>query len=273
MNVSRGLCILLLILNAAARAADDPRAVLQNIGFDQNLGRQLPLDLKFTNENGDVVSLSTYFAQKPVILTLVYHDCPMLCGAELHGLITCLRPMTFTPGNEFNILTVSFNPDETTTLSAAKKAEYIKEYGRPNAAAGWHFLTGNKDSIETLTKAVGFRYRYDEASKQFAHASGIVLVTPEGKTSRYFYGVEYYPRELKLGLIEASQNRIGNLTDQVLLYCYRYDPMTGRYGIVILNVLRVAGLLTVFCLGTFMTVMFLRDKRMNHIPKSSKEAT
>ena len=245
------------------RAGNDPREVLERIGFDQKLDAQVPLDLPFMDESGKTVALKDYFKNgKPVILALVYHACPMLCGAGQNGLVTCLRAIPYTAGKEFEILTVSFNPAETTMLSAAKKAEYIKSYGRAGAASGWHFLTGDKTSIDALTQAVGYRYVYDPDTKQFAHPSGLVLLTPHGRISRYYYGIEYYPRDIDFGIVEASQNRIGTLTDQVLLYCYRYDPMTGKYGLVIINVLRLAGILTVVALGSFVAVMIRRDVRL-----------
>lgn len=269
------VCVLIVCCAkfATVRAAGDPREVLQRIGFDQKLDAQVPLDLAFQDESGKTVTLNEYFQHgKPVILALVYHDCPMLCGAEQNGLVTCLRAMPYSAGNEFEILTVSFNPADTASLSAAKKSEYIKSYGRAGAAEGWHFLTGNKASIDTLTSAVGFRYSYDPAIQQFAHPSGLVLLTPQGRVSRYFYGIEYYPRDLDFGILEASQNRIGTLSEQVLLYCYRYDPMTGKYGLVIINILRLAGILTVVALGSFMAVMIRRDRRLkkNDVGRASE---
>lgn len=262
MTNLRILCLLVMAAVTCLAMAEDPRAIIRGIGFDQNLNRSLPLELTFKDETGTPVPLKKYISDKPVILTLVYHGCPMLCGAELHGLVTCLRAMSYSAGKEFEILTISFDPNETTSLSAAKKAEYVREYGHPGAQAGWHFLTGDQASIDALTQVVGFRYRYDAISKTYGHASGIVILTPQGTISRYYFGVEYYPRDITLALVEASQNKIGNLADQVLLYCYRYDPMTGRYGLVILNILRFSAVLTVLILGTFMVAMFVRDRRL-----------
>jgi len=259
------VCLLMVCAEMLANvcAADDPREVLKRIGFDQNLDAQVPLDLAFRDEFGKTVTLSDYFKHgKPVLLALVYHDCPMLCGAEQNGLVTCLRAMPYSAGNEFEVLTVSFDPAESTTLSVEKKSEYLKSYGRASAAEGWHFLTGDKASIDALTSAVGFRYVYDPVIRQFAHPSGLVLLTPQGRVSRYFYGIEYYPRDIDFGILEASQNKIGTLSEQVLLYCYRYDPMTGKYGFVIINILRLAGILTVVGLASFMAVMIRRERRL-----------
>jgi protein SCO1/2 len=263
MTRFRPLFVIVLILAAQLMAGDSPRETIERIGFDQHLDQQIPLTLTFKDENEKSVALGDYFGKRPVIITLVYNACPMLCGAAQNGLVTCLRTMPYSPGNEFEVLTISFDPDEKTALSVQKKAEYMKSYGRAGADQGWHFLTGDKDSIDALTKSVGYRYAYDEKSKQYAHASGIVLLTPGGKISKYYYGIEYYPRDLSLGIIEASQNKIGTLTDQVLLYCYRYDPMTGKYGIVILNVLRIAGILTVLVLGSYIALTGRRDTRLN----------
>ena len=251
---------LLLLAGAAATHADEARpAILDNVSIDQRLNEQLPLDLVFRDEAGQPVELGRYFGRRPVILTLVYYDCPMLCTLVLNGLVSALGVLSFDVGDQFDVVTVSFNPQDTPELAAAKKAHYLQRYGRPTAAQGWHFLTGEAASIERLTRAVGFRYAYDPEQKQFAHAAGIVVLTPQGRIARYFYGVEYAPRDLRLGLVEAADNRIGSPVDQLLLFCFHYDPATGKYGPIIMNVMRLAGVLTVLALGTFIVVMRRRD--------------
>jgi len=235
--------------------------VLRDIGIDQRLNEQVPLDLVFRDETGKLVRLGDYFGEKPVILSLVYYECPMLCTLVLNGLLKSLRALSFDVGKEFNVVTVSFHPGEIPTLAAAKKAEYIQHYSRAGAAEGWHFLTGEAGSIKRLAQAVGFRYIYDAKQNQFAHASGIMVLTPQGRLSHYFYGIEYSPRDLRLSLVEASANKIGSPVDQLLLYCYHYDPTTGKYGVIIMNVIRLAGLGTVLALGAFMVVMFRRDRK------------
>ncbi len=236
-------CILLL-----AAAAVSPRVVQaqqedlrKKVGFDQRLDEQVPLDLAFTDETGNSVKLSDYFGQKPVILVLAYYRCPMLCTQVLNGLTKSLRELNFTVGKEFTVLTVSFDPRETPELAAAKKKTYLDSYGRPGAEEGWHFLTGKQPAIDALTKAVGFRYAYDAKNDQFVHAAGIVILTPKGKISRYFRDIAFPVRDLRLGLVESSANKIGSPTDQILLYCCHYDPETGTYTASILNLVRAAG--------------------------------
>jgi protein SCO1 len=229
---------------------------LKNVGIEQHLNQQIPPDLSFRDETGKAVQLRDYFGKKPMILNLVYYQCPMLCGEVLSGLESALRVLKFDVGKEFDVLTVSFDPKETPEMAAAKKAEYLRRYGRPSAAQGWHFLTGPATSIDALTKAAGFQYQYDSKSGQFAHATAIVLLTPEGKIAQYYYGVEFAPKDLRLGLIQASQNKIGTVVDQVLLYCYHYDPDTGKYGAIISRVLQLAAGATVLILGAFLVVMF-----------------
>lgn len=227
-----------------------PKA-LSEVGLDQKLDQQLPLDLVFRDESGQEVQLGKYFGQKPVILALVYYDCPMLCTQILNGMVTSFRVLPFQVGKEFDVVTVSFDPRETSELAATKKkvyVNYLPEKMRAGATNGWHFLTGDQASIAKLTDAVGFRYRYDEATKQFAHASGIMVATPHGKLSRYFYGIEYAPRDLRLGLIESSANKIGSPADQLLLYCYHYDPATGKYGAAVMKIMRIAGVITVLAI-------------------------
>jgi protein SCO1 len=229
---------------------------LKNVGIEQNLNEQIPPGLAFRDETGRTVTLGDYFSKKPMILNLVYYQCPMLCGEVLTGLESALRVLKFDVGKEFDVLTVSFDPKETPAMAAAKKAEYLKRYGRPGAAAGWHFLTGPAGSIDALTKAAGFQYQYDPKSGQFAHATAIMILTPGGKIAQYYYGVEFAPKDLRLGLIQASENKIGTVVDQVLLYCFHYDPDTGKYGAIISRVLQLAAGATVLILGTFLVLMF-----------------
>lgn len=245
---------------ASAESADKPD-VLRNVDFEQHLDAPLPLDLPFVDETGAAVTLGSYFGKRPVVLVLAYYECPMLCTLVLNGLTSALRAVSFDIGSQFDVVTVSFDPREGPDLAAAKKAAYLKEYRRPGAEKGWHFLTGEESSIRALTEAVGFRYAFDPESKQFAHAAGIVVATPEGRLSRYFYGVEFPPRDLRLGLVEAAEGRIGNAIDQILLYCFHYDPKTGRYSAVALNTIRAGGLLTVALLGSFIVVMLRRERR------------
>jgi protein SCO1/2 len=231
---------------------------LKSVGIEQHLDEQVPLDLAFRDETGKSVRLKDYFAGKPVILNLVYYQCPMLCGEVLAGLESALRVLKFDVGKEFDILTVSFDPRETPEMATKKKAELLQRYGRAGAENGWHFLTGPQDSIDALTKAAGFQYQYDPRTGQFAHATAIVILTPEGKIAQYYYGVEYAPKDLRLGLIQASQSKIGNLADQVLLYCYHYDPATGKYGAVITRVLQLSGGVTVLALGALLLLLIRR---------------
>lgn len=237
-----------------------PKA-LQEVGIEQKLDQQLPLDLVFRDESGQEVKLGQYFGKKPVVLSFVYYDCPMLCTQVLNSMVTSFRVLPFQVGNEFDVVTVSFDPRETSVLATAKKkvyVDYLPERMRAGATSGWHFLTGDQASIEKLTSAVGFHYRYDEATKQFAHASGIMLTTPGGKLSRYFYGVDYPARDLRLGLIESSENKIGSPVEQLLLYCYHYDPSTGRYGLVVMRIVRVAGVATL--LGIVAMLLLLKAR-------------
>jgi protein SCO1/2 len=237
---------------------------LKNVGIQQNLNGQIPADLIFKDETGKTVRLGDYFGQKPMILSLVYYKCPMLCGEVLSGLSSALKVLKFNVGDEFNVLTVSFDPNDTPELGAAKKAEYMERYGRPGAGAGWHFLTGPQGSIDALTKAAGFQYQYDPKTEQFAHSTAIMVLTPEGKIAQYYYGVEYAPKDLRLGLIQASQNKIGTVVDQVLLYCYHYDPNTGKYGAVISRILQLSAMATVLILGAFMVVLFRHGSDAEH---------
>lgn len=234
--------------------------VLRDVGFEQRLGESIPLDLVFRDDAGKTVRLGDYFGARPVILTMAYYQCPMLCGLVLDGLAQSLRGLRFDLGEQFVVVTVSVDPHETPAHAALKKRQALRSYARPGAAEGWHFLTGEDASIRQLTQVVGFRYAYDEANGQFAHAAGLAVLTPEGKIARYLYGIEFAPRDVRLALVEAAAGQIGSAIDQVLLFCSRYDPTTGRYGLVIMNVLRLAGLLTVAALGGFIAVMFRRER-------------
>ena len=236
--------------------------ILRNVGFDQRLNEQVPLDIPFVDDEGQPVTLGKYFGDnKPVILVLAYYRCPMLCTQVLNGLVQGMREMPFTIGKEFRVVTVSFDPHETTEMAAAKRRTYLHSYGKPEAAEGWHFLTGSQQSISRLTRAVGFRYAYDPLSDQFAHAAGIVLLTPTGKISRYFYDVHYSGRDLRLGLVEASRNKIGSPIDQILLFCFHYDPTAGKYGAAIMNLVRAGGVLTVIALGVMFGLLMRGEKQ------------
>jgi protein SCO1 len=234
-------------------------AQLKDVGLDQRLNEQVPLDLVFKDDTGKTVQLKEYFRKKPVILALVQYECPMLCTLILNGLVQSLNALVFDVGNQFEVISVSFDARETPELAASKKRAYLKRYLKKDSENGWHFLTAEESSIKELTKSVGFRYTYDPVKNQFAHASGIIVLTPEGKISRYFYGVEYSPRDVKLGLIEASANKIGSPVDQILLFCYHYDPATGKYSPMVYNIVRLGGILTVLALGSFMVTMWRLD--------------
>lgn len=254
--------LLLSSLHAQGLNASNQPDILKKIGIDQRLGEQAPLDLEFYDEAGNTVPLQQYFGEKPVILALVYYNCPMLCNLVLNGLTKNLKPLSFSAGEEFDIISLSFDHRETPALAAEKKKNYLKDYDRASAASGWHFLTGDSVNISRLAEAVGFRYQFDPVTKEYAHAGGIMVLTPQGKLARYFYGVDYPSRDLRLSLVEASENKIGSPVDQLLLYCYHYDPRTGKYGLVIMNVLRLAGIATVLVLVAFVIVMLRRDRKM-----------
>ena len=237
-----------------------PKA-LREIGFDQHLDEPLPLDISFADEQGRAVRLRDYFGARPVVLALVYYDCTMLCTQVLNSLTSALSTLSLDIGKDFDVVTVSFDPREKPPLAAAKKRSYLERYKRPGAEAGWHFLTGEKPAIDRLTSAVGFRYVWDDSLQQFAHPTGIVVLTPDGRLSRYLFGVEYWPRDLRFALIDASAGKIGSPVEQVLLYCYHYDPETGRYGFIVMRAVRLAAAATVLALGAFITVMIRRDRR------------
>jgi protein SCO1 len=266
-----GLALTLVIPAQAQRFASVPYGtpagssptadMLRGVGIEQHLGAQLPLDAVFRDETGRDVKLCDYFGKQPVVLALVYYRCPMLCTQVLNGLLNSSQAVPLEIGRDYQVVTVSFDPRELPELAAQKKDRYVRAYRRAGAATGWHFLTGDKPSIDRLTETVGFRYRFDPKSDQFAHASGIALATPDGRLARYFYGIDYSPDDLRLGLIESSAGRIGSLVDQVLLLCFHYDPLTGKYGMVIADVMRMAGLLTVILLGSFLVVMYRLERR------------
>ncbi len=233
---------------------------LQKVAYEQRLDQQLPLDLPFRDEDGRSVQLRQYFGERPVVLAFVYYECPMLCTQVLNGLTMSLGVLPESVGKEFDVVTVSFDPRETPVLASAKKKAYLDRYGRDGAAAGWHFLTGDQHAITALTDAAGFKYAWDTASNQFAHASGILVTTPQGRVSRYFFGIEYAPRDLKFALMESSAGRIGSLVDQLLLYCYHYDPAKGSYALVAMNAVRVGGAVTVIALAGFVVIALRREK-------------
>jgi protein SCO1/2 len=262
-------CLLLMTTNARAQYAQPPQGgsssqqppdALKNIGIDQRLNNQLPLGATFRDESGRVVKLGDYFGRgRPVVVSLVYYKCPMLCNQVLNGLVSGVRGQQLLVGKDFDVVTVSFDPRETPRDAAEKKKVALNDLRRADdavASAGWHFLTGDKAQIDSLAEAVGFRYAFDERTDQFAHGSGVMVATPRGRLSRYFYGIEYAPRDLKLALVESSEGKIGSAVDQVILYCYHYDPTTGRYGFAIMSAMRVGGVVTVF--GLIALIMILR---------------
>jgi protein SCO1/2 len=248
--------------------ANDKPSVLNGVGIAQHLNQQLPLDLTFTDDAGKQIQLGSYFGKKPAILALVYYQCPMLCSEELNGLTSALQMVDEVPGRDFNIIVISIDPTEGTDLASAKKRSYVRRYGHPETASGWHFMTGAQPNIDALTKAVGFSYIKipgpDGKLTQFAHASSIQIVTPQGKLAQYYMGVEYSPKDLRLGLVEASGNHIGSPVDNILTYCYHYDPQTNKHSLIVARVVQLGGAMTVILLGGFMWIMFRRDYRKAH---------
>src|SRR5215510_2556048 len=265
---------MLLLASASAYAQAAPRgdlgqapnkkpSILEQVGIDPHLNAQVPLDLNFLDEHGQPVQLRQYFGEKPVIITMVYYTCPMLCTQVLAGLTAAMNGMSgFTVGREFNIVTVSFDPKDTPQTALEAKERYLKRYRRAGSEQGWHFLVGRKEQIDALAQALGFRYAWDQENNQYAHASAIMLLTPDGHIAQYRYGIEYAPREIRLGLVEASKGKIGTLVDKLVLYCYHYDPRQGRYGAAIFNILRLSALVTVLVLGGFMLIMFRRERSL-----------
>jgi protein SCO1/2 len=260
--IALGILVLVCPSFAAAQLTDPVQnlgvrpELLKEVGIDQKLNDSVPLDLTFRDEHGTPVELARYFGSKPVILSLVYYNCPMLCTQVLNGLTRSLEQIPMDIGRDFNVVTVSIDPTDKPVLAEAKQAVYVGMYGRPGAAAGWHFLTGDDDQIKRLASAVGFRYAFDADSKQYAHASAIMMLTAEGKISRYFYGIQYPERDVRLGLVEASQGKIGSPVDAVLLFCYHYDPHTGKYGLLISRLIKLAGVLTALVLGIVLFTLF-----------------
>jgi protein SCO1/2 len=243
-------------LNSSSKVSE-----LEGVSIEQNLGTRIPLVLPFFDETGREVALAEYFDDKPVVLVPVYYECPMLCTMVLNGVLKSIRALSFDAGNEYDIVTFSFDPRETHELAKRKKDLYLNKYGREGAEEGWHFLTADSASIARLARAIGFNYRYDEESNQYVHASGIMVLTPDGVISRYFYGIEYSARDLKFGLLEASESRIGSPVDQLLLYCFHYDPTTGKYGVIVMNVVRLAGTTTAVLVIGFIVLMLIRDRK------------
>jgi len=236
-------------------------APLREIGFDQNIGRQLPLNADVVDENGTAGPIGRFFGARPVVLVFAYYTCPMLCSQVVNGLASAVNVLSLQPGRDFDVLVVSFDPRDTAATATAKKAQYLERYTNARAAAASHFLTGSPASIAGLTKAAGFRYAWDEQTQQFAHPTGVIVVTPDGRMARYLFGIEYGPRDLRLALVEASAGKVGTAADTLLLYCFHYDPMTGRYGLVVMRLMRVAGASTALALGAFVVVMLRRERR------------
>jgi protein SCO1 len=271
MNWTRAISgVFALLLGASAASAQavptgtgpasqNVPSILQNVGFEPPLNAHLPLDLAFRDETGRSVQFREYFSQKPVLLALVYYGCPMLCDQTEQGVVGALRMLSFNPGRDYEVVFVSFDPRESPDMAAQKKEVAMTHFRRPETAAGWHFLTGPKESVDALTKAANFRYSFDEKSGLFAHAAGIMLLTPDGRISRYFYGVEYPARDLRLGLVDASAGKIGTPIDRALLFCYRYDPTSARYSASILSIIRLAGILTVLGLVAAILIFRRRD--------------
>ena len=273
-NLVAGLAVFCLLGLSAAAQTQGPGGItpapgdasgakpglLGSVNIEQRLDTQIPLDIPFVEETGKTVRLGDYFGKRPVVLALVYYECPMLCTQVLNGLVSTLGVMKFEPGREFDVVAVSFNPKEGPGLASQKKANYLERYGRPHTAGGWHFLTGTQESIDRLTRAVGFEYAYDPKIKQYAHGAAIEVLTPQGTISKYFFGIEFSARDLRLGIVEASSERIGTLVDDVLLFCYHYDPATGKYGAAVLRMVRVGAVATVLVFLSFLTVSLRREK-------------
>lgn len=264
------LCISFVVPSGMAQAHDivhHSSAVNNLVGFDQRLNEEVPGELRFLDESGKSVTLGSYFAQRPVILALSYFECETLCPLVRHGLVEALRPLTFGAGDQFDVVLVSIDPDETPMTAQLVKQETVANYDRVGSEDGWHFLTGDHDTIDRLAEAIGFRYAYDVERDEYAHASGVVVITPEGRIARYFYGIEYDSQDLRLGVVEASQNRIGSAIDQLLLLCFHYDPTVGKYNFLIMNVVRAAGVITVAAIGLAIFMLSRKD------PQKERTAT
>src|SRR5690242_3579697 len=249
--------------NVGPSAATLP-SVLQNVGFEPPLNGQMPLDVHFRDETGRDVSLREFSGQKPMVLAFVYYSCPMLCDEIQRGVVGTLRMLSFNPGRDYEVVFISFDPQDTTAMAAEKKKAALDRFNRPATASGWHFLTGSEESIEAVTRAANFRFHYDAKAKLFAHASGVMILTPDGRISRYFYGVEYPGRDMRLGLVDASAGKIGSPIDHVLLFCYHYDPSTATYSASILKIIRLGGILTILCLVGGIWISRRREARASH---------
>jgi len=247
------------VASAAVPSGDRP-AALAGVGIDQQIGARLPLDARFRDEDGRAVRLGDFFGEKPVLLVPAYYECPMLCTLVLNGVTSALRALAFDVGDDFTVVTFSFDPRETPELARAKRDAHLREYRRPGAESGWHFLTGDEADIRRLTEAIGFRYAFDPEAGEYAHASGVVVATPDGTVARWFFGVEYAPRDLRLALVEASESRLGSVVDQLLLFCFRYDPHAGRYSGVAMGAVRAGGVLTLLALAGFVAVTMRRER-------------
>ncbi|MEO7191859.1 MAG: SCO family protein [Vicinamibacterales bacterium] len=281
-----GLSLLLLTATASVAQMSAPMSVpppglaataqipmLRDVRIDQKLDNPVPLDVPFVDESGRTVKLGDYFLKRPVVLVLAYYECPMLCTQVINATVSSMKPLTFNANEEFNVLVVSFDPGETPAMARAKRDDFLKRYARPGHDDGIHFLTGRQSSIDALTDAVGFRYAYDKAIDQYAHPAVMTVLTPKGHVSRYLFGIEFAPRDLRFALIDAASERIGNIVDQAMLFCYHYDPETGTYGFAIMTAVRIAGLLTVGGLGTFIFVTLRRDRRQARAVASTAAGT
>jgi protein SCO1/2 len=257
-NIFALLVALAVPVGAQQQGAMPP--ILKQVSITQRLNQPIPPNIQFRDEDGRIIRMGDLFGKRPILLSLVYFDCPALCTEVLNGELRTMKTIPFTLGKDFDAVTISFEPKDTSALAKAKRDVYAGQYGRPGARENWHFLTGDPESINAMTQALGFQYAYDAASRQYAHAAAIMLLTPDGRIARYFYGVQYPSRDLRLGLVEASQGKISSPTDHALLLCYQYDPITGKYGLVVMNVVRAGGALTVLALGLFMFVMFRRER-------------
>jgi protein SCO1/2 len=254
-------------------AASEQIPLLREVGIDHKLNGPLPLDTRFTDETGAEVRLGQYFTGKPVVLAFVYYECPMICTQVLNGLVGSLETLEWNAGEQFEVVVLSFDPGETAAIAADAKRTYLRRYGRPETHDGWHFLTGRKADIRTLTDAAGFRYVYDEAIDQYAHPAAITIATPDARVARYLYGIEFPPRDLRLALVEATDGQVGTMVDQALLFCYHYDPETGTYGFVIMNLVRLAGIVTLLVMGGAIFLSLRRERRQNIAARGAATGT
>jgi protein SCO1 len=276
MNVFRtftGIALLLLSASFAGaqmipdnvgQSSKNLPPALANVRFDPQLNAQIPLDASFVNEMGAPVRLGEYFGKRPVVLVFAYYTCPMLCSQVEQAVVGTLKMLSFNPGTDYDVVFVSFDTADTPDTAAKKKHEALARFARPTTDGGWHFLTGTRDSIDAVTKAANFSYSYDEKSKTYGHASGILLLTPDGRISRYFFGVEYPPSNVRLGLVDASAGKIGTPVDHLLLFCYQYDPTRARYSATVLTVLRMGAVVTLFCMVLGFVIFRRREHRNEH---------